>query len=254
MNEDFFTRFRKSPRPEFATTLYERISKPMSTPYHLFPRRQLALAFMVIAVILTATLVVSPGARVLAVGLLRQIGVLILSDRPVDKPVLIAPSSSEQLALAQATATPVAPDAQQGTPLEVAIARAGFEPYLPGYVPAGFVQVDIEAAEYLDDQGVHFGKEIFITYLSNTEGYLSISTTSFDQRIQDVPMGGRAITDVTINGHPGVWIEELPFESPHTPSRAINMLLWEDNSFVLTIQSDQLPLAEVLRIAELLGQ
>lgn len=254
MNDDFLTRFRKTPRAEFEADLYRRISKPMSTSTTLFPRRRLALTFAAVLLVLAVALAASPGARALAAGFLRQIGVLTLSERPAGEPVLIAPPSPEQLALAEATATPIAPAALSGTPLEVAVAQAGFQPYLPGYLPAGFTQVELVAAEYLDDDGIGHGLGIFATYLSPTDGYLAVQTTGFDERTQDVAMGGRTMTDVTVNGQPGVWIEALPFESSLVSSRTINMLLWSENGFVLAVQADQLPLADVLKIAESLSQ
>ena len=91
MNDDFLTRFRKTPRAEFEADLYRRISKPMSNSTTLFPRRRLALAFAVMLLVLAVALAASPGARALAAGFLRQIGVMTLSERPAGEPVLIAP-------------------------------------------------------------------------------------------------------------------------------------------------------------------
>ncbi|GIK57191.1 MAG: hypothetical protein BroJett015_28540 [Chloroflexota bacterium] len=254
MNDDFLTRFRKTPRAEFEAALYRRISKPMTASTTLYPRRRLALAFAAVLLVLALALAASPGARAMAAGFLRQIGILTLSERPAGEPVLIAPASPEQLALAEATATPIVPASLSGAPLEVAVAQAGFPPYLPGYLPAGFTQVELVAAEYVDDSGIGHGMGIFATYLSPTDGYLAIQTTGFDERAQDVPMGGRTITDVVVNGQPGVWIEALPFASSLVSSQAINMLLWSENGYVLAVQADQLSLAEVLKIAESLSQ
>lgn len=223
----------------------------VSTTY--FSRR-LALTFAAVLLVLTVALAASPGARAMAANLLRQIGVMTLSERPAGEPVLIAPPSPEQLALAEATATPIAPASLSGAPLEVAIAQAGFQPYLPGYLPAGFTQVELVAAEYVDDYGLGHGMGIFVTYLSPTDGYLAVQTTDFDERTQDVPMGGRTMTDVVVKGQPGVWIEALPFASSLVSSQAVNMLLWSANGYVLAVQADQLPLAEVLKIAESLSQ
>lgn len=253
MNDDFLTRFRKPPRAEFEANLYRRISKPMTVSTTYFSRR-LALTFAAVLLVLTVALAASPGARAMAANLLRQIGVMTLSERPAGEPVLIAPPSPEQLALAEATATPIAPASLSGAPLEVAIAQAGFQPYLPGYLPAGFTQVELVAAEYVDDYGLGHGMGIFVTYLSPTDGYLAVQTTGFDERTQDVPMGGRTMTDVVVKGQPGVWIEALPFASSLVSSQAVNMLLWSANGYVLAVQADQLPLAEVLKIAESLSQ
>lgn len=254
MNDDFLNQFREPPRSEFAASLYKRISKPMITqPYAVF-RRRLALTFTALAVALTLILIASPDARAFAQTFLRQIGVLTLDSRPVGEHVIVAPPSAEQMAQAGATATPIPPASQSAAPLERAIAEAGFLPYLPGYLPDGFSQVSIAAAEYLDDQQINLGTGIFADYRSEIDGYLSIQTSRFDGREQSIPTGGLSITDVSVNGQSGVWIEGLPFESSLTPSCTVNMLLWQEGDFVLAIQADQLSLEEVLKIAEGLKQ
>lgn len=254
MNDDFLTRFHKPPRREFAAALYQRISRPMSKSPHVSYRQRLVLAFAALVVIFTVVLVASPSTRVLAADLLRQIGVLFLSDRPFGEPVLIASPAPEQLALADATSTPINPASQVGTPLEVAIAQAGFKPYLPSYLPAGYTQTDVVAAEYVDDYRISYGMGIFVTYCSAAGGYLAIQTTRFDGRAQDVPTGGHTLTDVSVAGQPGVWVEDLPFQASQSSSATIDMLLWQQGDFLLAVQSDQLPLAEVLKIAEALKQ
>jgi len=254
MNDDFLNQFRESPRPEFAASLYQRISKPMSTYTTVTSRRRLVLTFTALVATLTFILIASPNARVLAANFLRQIGVLGLSDRPAGSPVLIASPSPEQLMMANATATPILTASQTGTPLEKAIAEAGFQPFLPGYLPSGFSQVSIVTAEYLDDQQIGHGMGIFADYVSGANGYISIQTNRFDGREQDIPTGGLTVTDVTVNGQSGVWIEGMAFESPLSPSSTINMLLWQEGDYTLAVQADQLPLEEVLKIAESLSQ
>jgi hypothetical protein len=108
---------------------------------------------------------------------------------------------------------------------------------------------DLTAAQYLDNGQVPYGWGIFATYRTAEGDYLSIHTNRFDGRQQDVPMGGRQITDVQVNGKPGVWIEDLPFSG-----ETINMLLWEMDGYVLAIQSNQLSLEEVLELAQTLKQ
>lgn len=254
MNDDFLNQFREPPRPEFAVSLYQRISKNMNTQAKLSTPRRLALTFTALAAALTFILIASPEARVLAQNFLRQIGVLTLDSRPAGEPVLIAPPSAEQLAQVGATATPLAPASQAGTPLDRAVAEAGFLPFLPDYLPEGFTQVSIVAAEYLDDQQIGHGKGIFADYRSESGGYLSIQTNIFDGRALNIPTGGLSVTDVSVNGQAGVWIEGLTFHSDLTPSKTIDMLLWQQGDFVVAIQADQLPLEEVLKIAESLSQ
>lgn len=247
MKDDFLYKFQKPPRKEFAAALYKRISQPMLTKPVIL--RRLSFAFVILLTALTLTLTFSPTARVLAANFLWQIGVLNISDRPAGDPVLIASPSPEQVAQAQATATPITPPSETKPELEIAVAQAGFLPFLTNQLPQGYVLDDIIAAQYLDDQQVPYGWGIFATYRTADGGYLSIHTNRFDGRQQDVPMGGRQITDVEVNGKPGVWIEDFP-----SSGETIDTLLWEVDGYVLAIQSNQLTLEQVLELAKALRQ
>lgn len=252
MNEDFLTSLRQQPRPEFAAALYQRISNPMLTKTYV--RRRLILASTAFAATLLVVLTVSPGARALATDFLHRIGVLSIGSRPVGDPVLIASPPPEQLAQAAATATPMSPASQSGTPMENAIAQAGFLPFLPGFLPEGYSQQSVVAGEYVDDYQVPYGMGIFVDYRGEEGEYLSIQTSRFDGREQDVPMGGTRVTETMVNGQAGVWIEGIPFRSPFSASQEMSMLLWEQGDYVLSIHTDQLSLEEVLQIAESLSQ
>ena len=255
MNDDFLNRFRQPPPPKFAADLYQRISKPMYTPQPIFTRQRVGYAFASLLVLFTLTFTVSPSARAYAADVLHQIGLLTFSSRPVGEPVVIAPPTADQIASASATATPIVPPDQAATPLDIAQARAGFAPYLPTYLPEGYQAAEINALEYIDDWYVGYGMGIFATYLAPNGGYLAIQTTRFDQqRAQDIPLGDYPTAEVMVNGQTGVWIEGLPLTSSHTASTTINMLVWNENGMMLAIQTDRLPLEEVLAIAASLRQ
>lgn len=253
MNDDFLYKFQKSPRRKFAVELYQRISKPMFTKSDAFLRNRFAYAFTILALALTVTLIASPTARVLAADFLRQIGILNISERPVGEPVLIASPSPEKAALAQATATPISPTSDTLSPMDVAISQAGFLPFLSNDLPEGYALDDVVAAEYLDDDQVPYGMGIFVTYRTDDGGYISLHTNLFDGREQDLAMGGQRITDVSINGTAGVWIEDFPSQVGDAVDE-IDMLLWQNGEYVLSIQSNRLSLAEVLELAESLKQ
>jgi|WetSurMetagenome_2_1015567.scaffolds.fasta_scaffold108896_1 hypothetical protein len=70
MNDDFLTRFRKPPRPEFAAALYRRISQPMNTKNaHLRSRLLTASVLaMLLAIVLLFT---NPRLQALAQEILR---------------------------------------------------------------------------------------------------------------------------------------------------------------------------------------
>lgn len=249
MNDNFLNKLQKTPRKQFAADLYQRISQPMSTKPKTSIRSRLAYGFLALLAALTATLSFSPAARVMARDFLQQIGILNLSDRPAGDPVLVAPPSTEQITAAQATSTPLPPQPETVSPLEIAITRAGILPYLPAELPTGYEMKDIVAAEYIDDFGTEYGKGIFARYETETGDWFEIQTSVFDGREINMPVGGQRVTEVEVNGQPGVWIEDFP--SINGP---IDMLIWEENGFYLSIQSARLTLEEVLNLAASLKQ
>jgi hypothetical protein len=70
MNDDFFTRFRKPPRPEFAEALYKRISQPMNTKNAQLRSRLLTVSAstMLLAMVLLFT---NPRVQAFAQEILR---------------------------------------------------------------------------------------------------------------------------------------------------------------------------------------
>jgi hypothetical protein len=76
MNDDFLYKFRKPPRREFATALYQRIAKPMKTNSRIHALRAFALAFSLLA-ILAGVMFFSPTTRAMADGVIRRIGGII---------------------------------------------------------------------------------------------------------------------------------------------------------------------------------
>lgn len=92
MNDDFLTRFRRSPHPELASSLYRKISQPARPKPTAFHLRLLAASVSALLLI-TALLVSSSRARALAQDLLR----------------FFAPAQSNTFALpTQAAVSPVA--------------------------------------------------------------------------------------------------------------------------------------------------
>lgn len=72
MNDDFLERFRKEPRPKFASALYQRISTPVQIQSR-FPLRLITVTISLVA-IPAAAMLLSPSAFAFAEGLIRQIG------------------------------------------------------------------------------------------------------------------------------------------------------------------------------------
>ena len=59
--------------------------------------------------------------------------------------------------------------------------------------------------------------------------------------------------NVTINGTAGVWIEDFPSQVGETIEE-IDMLLWQNGEYVLSIQSNHLSMDDVIKLAESLKQ
>lgn len=125
MNDEFLTRFRKPPPPEFSEALYERIMTEMNTQRNFNIRRIMFAAAFCLALI--AALAFSPTAQASFNHLVRQIGGITFfgPDETVDQPPL--PES-------QITIVP-----EQTLPLSEARAKLPYAISLPTWVPEGFM-------------------------------------------------------------------------------------------------------------------
>jgi hypothetical protein len=168
MNDDFLYKFRKPPRPEFAASLYQRItngtggSAPLKTTSRFYTLRFLTLALSLIA-ILAGVLFFSAPARALADRIIRQFGgVTFVQATPQPEPTqpgknLAGPketiSPAEQAAVqqtktaarAQTTSQPKAGQKtdEQGATHPALDAQAvsqlvGFTVLAPAYLPEGY--------------------------------------------------------------------------------------------------------------------
>lgn len=136
MNDDFLTRFRKSPSREFSANLYERINTPMKQQQNFTLRRFSFAAALCLA--LTAALLVSPNARAALQYLFREIGGVTYLEEEIpstplpESQVTIVPHETMSLAEAQA--------------------QLPFEINLPAWVPEGFTQGTSVQVTYFSDQ------------------------------------------------------------------------------------------------------
>ena len=121
MNDDFLTKFRKSPPPEFAAALYQRISKLMPAQPKTIALPTAVLTFSIFAV-LALTLLISPSIHAFAEGLVQQIGgyIFVQGTPPPGqlnlKDKVVGTPSAADLARMTAKQTPVA--LQQQNPSE----------------------------------------------------------------------------------------------------------------------------------------
>lgn len=241
MNDEFLKGFHKDPRPEFAEALYKTISKPRNEQRTIFHPRRLALALTMSVVVMAVVFAVSPSAQAFANTLIRRIGAIVLIDQSDQRAVpLVSPAPT-----APSPATGSAQYAQE----DAEIGRlAGFQPATPGYLPAGYVaqgpwsivQMDGSMGvyrQYRDPSGDHF-------LVFNPVRHAG--SARFEQGYG----GNETVTDVSLRGQSGVWIVGRLFADSSGSLVPTNWLMWAEDDVNYTLYSDELPLDEMLKVAE----
>src|SRR5215212_736923 len=126
MNDDFLTRFRKPPPPEFSAALYERIMTQMNTRHYFTFRRMTFATALCLA--LVAALAFSPRVRAALEFFVREIGgITYLEPDESAGPASQPGDSNEQVTVSWETLS-----------LEEARAKLPYSFNLPAWVPAGF--------------------------------------------------------------------------------------------------------------------
>jgi hypothetical protein len=142
MNEDFFSTFRESPRPEFTESLYHKLTKQTKmqqvTRQTLLVKR-VSLAFVALTLAFAITLAVSPVARAAVDEIIRElmvrgITVFVSSDEPDYSDL---PEVSETYSILWSPATP-----------DEISADFPFFAKLPTWVPSGYVLQEQAALYY----------------------------------------------------------------------------------------------------------
>ena len=241
MNDDFLTKFRKSPRPEFAAALHQRINKPMKTKSI---STSLRFATLTVFAVLTAALLFSPSVHALADTLIGQFGAYIFVEgTPVSVP---QDAADEKKGEAQSEENKndtfsFAPDAAAASEL------AGFTVIVPAYIPEGFTPSSVDNVtggwRVTSKWG---GQAALISYDNRpADSYVTIEQLQIGQ---DLPMTIERpqIEAVTVRGLPGVWTLD--------PDGHKNGLVWDENGITYSIWSNKLPLEELQKIAESLGK
>jgi len=244
MNDDFLTRFRKAPRPEFAASLYQRISKPMQTQTKPGTLRFAALTLSLLAV-LTATLLLSPSARAFAQSLLHQIGGYAFTSgipQPLDASRVPAPINIVNTSTS--TSIEITSDSIVADDSVAAGNLAGFTVLTPSYLPPGYIPMD---------GGWRITTESNSTAVTN--GYFDTTKNFFFITRWKVGQGDiktytrEKIVDVTVRGHSGVWLPD-----PALTNVKNTALVWDEDGITYSIISNSLSLDEALKVAESLGQ
>ncbi len=237
MNDDFLNKFRKAPRPEFAASLYQRISKPMQIQTKHTTLRFAALTLSLLAV-LTATLLLSPSARAFADSILQQFGVGGYTFVQGTSQPTVSP---EELATARAFGKPMIRPANDAA---TASQLAGFTVLAPSYLPDGYT-ADNQPGEWTVSEEIN-GMTARITYHNQAgDDHLMISEQMYRPEEPNTVLNRPEIQDLTVRGQAGAWMPT---------GGGKNLLAWEENGITYMIISNTLPKDEVLKVAESLGQ
>jgi hypothetical protein len=188
----------------------------------------------VMTMILLLALTLAP-VRAFAQELLHQIGAITLTRETTETERFLSEPEAPPLA-AQPTAVPGGSGPSwQG--------RA----YESPYVPAGY---ELDAATpnlaYVNGAASHGGYSYFRIY-------------SLASSLEEFPISGATISSVAVRQTTGSFVEGAPLYVKPPEGRAtrdqleidpVNLLMWEENGKVIVVESNHVPLDEMLKIAE----
>jgi hypothetical protein len=241
MNDDFLIKLRKAPRPEFAVSLHQRINKPMKTN-----SKSTALRFATVSLLAvgTAVFLFSPSVHALADALIGQFGAYIFvqgTPARLVQDVVDKKNAEVQSEPNQEDAYSFAADAA------VASQLAGFTVLAPAYIPEGFVPSNIDNITGGWRVTSKWGGEAALVSYDHLADNSYITIEQF-QIGQDSPITieRTEIEAVTVRGLPGVWTLD--------PDGHKNGLVWDENGITYSIWSNKLPLEELQKVAESLGE
>lgn len=252
MDDRFLYDFQAAPRPVFARALYGRLS---AQPRR-FAIRRLAWAGWLAALALAAALAFSPSARALARDMILRFGGWIFSNSPT-----YAEQFERRINSGTPTTTPdPTPLEWQAPPLlsaDQAEASAGFPVYQIGSLPGGFSLVARSASPPAADRPF---AQITTTW-QRGDDLLVLVQTRYEPgaAAQELPVGEASVTQVTVQGVDGVWIEGMRLATwvdgtNHVVPKYANLLVWEKDGFEFWLQSTPgLPLEEMLALAAPVG-
>ena len=244
MNDDFLTKFRKTPRPEFVVSLYQRINKPMQTKTRPQMMRFATLALSLLVLTMTVFLL-SPSVRAFAQSILKQIGGYAFTQgvpQPIDASKL--PSSVNIIDTSTSTSIELTSDSVVANDVVSADNLAGFTVLTPAYLPSGYMPMDG------DWRITHENNSTAVTngYFDTTKNFFLITQWKVGEDDITKTFTREEIVDVVVRGQNGVWL-------PHASASGASVaLVWAENGITYSIISNALPLDEVLKVAESLGR
>lgn len=178
MNDDeFFARFRKAPRPEFASALHERINSPMNAAARRISSRRRLFACLAVCAALALVLAFSPAARAAVMDALRRIGGITFSEQQQVEPMAGGiTTESQRVKLAEAQA------------------RVPFTILIPAWVPEGYV-LDENALLPSEELGV---PHVALNWLNEAGDYITLSIMQTEMGVFQVGEG--SLGEVEVNG------------------------------------------------------
>lgn len=244
MNDDFLTKFRKTPRPEFVSSLYQRINRPMQTKTspHVMRFATLTLSLFIV---LTMTLLLSPYVRAFAQSLLRQIGGYTFTQgvpQPIDASKL--PAAINIVDTSTSTSIELTSESIVANDLVSAGNSAGFTVLTPSYLPFDYIPMDGGWRITTENNST----AVTNGYFDTTKNYFFITQWKVGEGDTTKTFTREEIVDVKVRGQNGVW---LPDASTNSTSVA---LVWAENGITYSIISSALSLDEILKVAESLGR
>ena len=240
MNDDFLTKFRKPPRPEFVASLYQRINKPTQTKTSPQIVRFATLTLSLF-IVLTMTLILSSSVRAFTQSLLRQIGGYTFTQgvpQPIDASQL--PASINIVVTSTSISIELTSESIVTNDHVSAGNLAGFTVLTPLYLPFGYIPM--EGGWRITPE--NSSTAVTNGYFDRTKNYFFITQWKVGDGDTTKTFTREEIVDVIVRDQNGVW---LPNASANSTSAA---LVWADNGITYSIIGKALTLDEMLKVAE----
>lgn len=230
MNDDFLTRFRKAPRPDFAAALYQRINKPMNTQLRLTTLRRPALVLAAVCAVVALVLAVSPSARAAVQTLIKEIGGVRFTESalsPGSDNETIAPYETMSLAEAQATV-----------------------PYtfgVPSWAPDGFELVEVNVSQFTG--GV---TPVTIVWHKTTPELVGVIILFVGQDMADWRVGPGSVEEIQINGQPAGLVRGAYDGDNHNQWNVDSgiALMWTKGDVTYNLRGSEVSVENLVRMAE----
>ena len=233
MNDDFLTRYRKSPSREFSEALYKRIDVPMNLKRTPALRRLTFAAGLCMA--LVASVAFSPSARAAFNGLIVQIDEMVFFEPDETA------SQATPLPESQVTLVP-----EERLPLDEAQAKLPYSIHLPSWVPDGFQMGAAVRIAYFPGAG----PQVTVTWYGSDPNVGNIDLTIFAQRI-DWLVETDDVREVEVNGQPAALVVGgWDADSGQWDAGAARMLNWMKGNEMYQLHSPGAPVDDLIRMAE----